>query len=186
MVGARLQRYTDRIRSEIYSSFTEESTPRQVAGSFAIGTFITMMPTLGAGVLVFFVLIYLFDWINKIALFASVLVFNPVVKWGVYAASFALGFALLGPVEGFGVGDVPSLGEGNDIIIRLLVGNTLLAIIATILAYIFSYRLLVAYQENAFPTVEETVDEFVDELEEQVAETQTEAKSAEVSERADS
>ncbi len=178
MVRARLQGYADRIRSEIYSSFTEESTPRQVAGSFAIGTFITMMPTLGAGVLVFFVLIYLFDWINKIALFASVLVFNPVVKWGVYAASFALGFALLGPVEGFGVGDVPSLGEGNDIVLRLLVGNTILAIIATILAYVLAYRLLVAYQKNAFPVVEETVDEFVDELEAQVDDQQTDEATA--------
>lgn len=166
MVRARIGEYTERIRAELYSSFTEEYTPRQVAGSFALGTFITMMPTLGTGVLVFFVLIYLFDWINRIALFASVLVFNPVVKWGVYAASFALGFALLGPVEGVGVGDVPSIHEGNDILIRLLVGNTILAIIATILAYVAVYRIVDAYDDHAFPLVEETVDEFVGELEE--------------------
>ncbi len=167
MVRERLHHYTTRVRAEIYRSFTEEYTSREVAGSFALGTFITMLPTLGVGVLVFFILSYLFDWINKIALFASVLVFNPVVKWGVYAASFTLGFALLGPVDGFGVGDTPSLQEGNAILIRLLVGNTILAIIAAVFAYIVAYRLVEAYDDHAFPVVEETVDEFVDELAEQ-------------------
>lgn len=165
MVRERLRQYSNRIRAEIYSSLTAEYSTRQVAGSFAIGTFITMMPTLGTGVLVFFVLIYVFDWMNKIALFASVLVFNPVVKWGVYAASFALGIALLGPVDGFGIGDVPSISEGNDILVRLLVGNTILAIIAAVLSYVVVYRLVDAYEDRAFPVVAETVDQFVDELE---------------------
>lgn len=169
MLRARFGRYIGKIRVEIYNSFTEEYTARQVAASFSLGTFITMLPTLGTGLLLFVVLVYLFDWINKIALCASVLVFNPVVKWGVYAASFALGFALLGPVAGFGVGDAPSLSEGNAIIVRLLVGNMILAIVAAVLAYVVVYRLLAAYEENQFPVVEETVDEFVEELEEQVA-----------------
>jgi len=169
MVRARISQYAGTIRAEIYSSVTEEYTTRQVAASFSVGTFITMLPTLGSGLLLFVVLASLLDWINKISLFASVLVFNPVVKWGVYAASFALGFALLGPVDGFGVGDVPSLSEGNSVVVRLLVGNTILAVVAAILAYAVVYRLLVAYEQNQFPVVEETVDEFVDELESQVA-----------------
>lgn len=166
----RFGTYVARIRAEIYRSVTEEYTTRQVAASFSLGTFITMLPTLGTGLLLFVVLAYAFDWINKISLFASVLVFNPVVKWGVYAASFTLGFVMLGPVDGFGVGDVPSLSDGDAIVVRLLVGNTILAVVAAILAYILAYRLLVAYEQRTFPVVEETVDEFVDELETQVAE----------------
>lgn len=165
MVRARFEGYLDRIRFELHSSFTEEYTPHEIAASFAVGTFITMLPTLGTGVLVFFLLIYLFDRINKIALFASVLVFNPVVKWGVYAASFTLGFLLLGPVDGFGVGDTPSMNDGSEIIVRLLVGNTILAVIATVVAYIVVYRLVVTYQHKELPVVEETVEQFVEELE---------------------
>jgi len=168
MVRARISRHVGNIRAEIYSSFTEEYTTRQVAASFSIGTFITMLPTLGTGLFLFVVLAYLFNWINRISLFASVLVFNPVVKWGVYAASFTLGLVLLGPVDGFGIGDVPSLSEGSPIVVRLLVGNTILAIVAAILAYVVVYRLLAAYEQNQFPVVEETVEEFVDELETQV------------------
>jgi len=163
----RLATIISRVRAELYRSLTEDSTPHQVAASFAIGTFITMMPTLGTGVLVFFVLIYVFDWMNKIALFASVIVFNPVVKWGVYALSFALGFLLLGPVDGFGIGDTPAFSDGSEIVIRLLVGNTILAIIATVVAYMVAYRATVAYNRRELPVLEETVDQLVEELERQ-------------------
>lgn len=169
MGGARASKYVGRIRRELHSSFTEDYTPRQIAGSFALGTFITMLPTWGLGVLVFFALLKLFDWINKIALFASVLVFNPVVKWGVYASSFTLGFVLLGPVEGFGIGDTPSFDAGSEIVVRLLVGNTILAVIATVVAYVVVYRLVVAYNRKEIPVVEETVEQFVEELDEQTA-----------------
>ncbi len=165
--NGRIGTILSRVRAELYKSLTEDSTPHQVAASFAVGTFITMMPTLGTGVLVFFVLIYLFDWMNKIALFASVIVFNPVVKWGVYAASFALGFLLLGPVEGFGIGDTPAMSDGSEIIVRLLVGNTILAIIATVVAYIVAYRVVVAYKARELPVLEETVDQIVEEIERQ-------------------
>ena len=154
----RLTRVTGRVRAELHASLTADTTPRQVATSFAIGTFVTMLPTLGTGLLVFFVLVYLFDWINRVALFASVLVFNPAVKWGVYALSFALGFALLGPVEGVSLADRPGPGDGSDILFRLLVGNTILAVIATVVAYVVAYRIASAYDAGELPVIEHTVE----------------------------
>lgn len=167
MARARLKKYIQRVREEVISSFATEHTSHQIAASFALGTFITMLPTLGVGLLVFVVLVSLFEWINKIALFASVLVFNPVVKWGVYLSSFSLGILLLGPVEGVGMGEVPSLDEGNDILVRLLVGNLILAVIATVAAYFAVYRLVEAYDRHELPVVEETVEEFVQAIEQE-------------------
>ena len=161
----RIRAYRDRIRAALYDSLTQNSTPRQVALSFAVGTFITMLPTFGTGLIIFVVLIRLFGWLNKIALFASVLVFNPVVKWGVYAASFALGFVLLGPVEGFAVGDTPSFGDGSEIIFRLLVGNTILAVVAAVLGYVVVYRIVLAYERRSLPVLETAVEGAVEELE---------------------
>lgn len=165
MTESRMEKYVTRVRTELYSSLTEDSTPHQVGTSFAIGTFITMLPTWGTGILLFFVLAYLFEWVNKIALFASVLVFNPVVKWGVYGLSFALGFALLGPVEGFSIGDTPSPSDGTEILVRLLVGNTILAVIATAIAYVAAYRVTIAYEQRELPVLENTVEHLVEELE---------------------
>ncbi len=162
----RVSQYVSRVREAVYSSLTEEYTPHEIAASFAVGTFITMLPTWGTGLLLFFVLVYLFDWINKVALFASVVVFNPVVKWGVYALSFALGFAILGPVEGVSLSDRPGFSDGWGIVIRLLVGNLILAVIATVAAYIAVYRIATAYHERQLPVLEQTVEQVVEGLEE--------------------
>lgn len=166
----RVNGYVDRIREELRKSFTQEYSSREVAGSFALGVFITMLPTLGVGLGVFVVLAYLFERINKIALFASVLVLNPVVKWGVYAASISLGFFLLGPVEGFDGGGV-TLDDGVEVLIRLWVGNLILAVIATAIAYPVAYRMVTGYRERELDIVGTTVETVVQSLEEMQADS---------------
>ena len=158
MMVSRMEAWAGRAKEAIQNSFAEEHTPRETAGSFALGVFITMLPTLGTGLLVFVVLAWLFDRINKVALFASVVVFNPVVKWGVYAASFTLGVFILGPVEGVSSAQV-SLSAGPEIVIRLLVGNLILAVIAAIPSYFVCLRLVNAYQaRQVVETLEKVVD----------------------------
>lgn len=162
----RVNRYTDRIREELRETFAQAHTSRETAASFALGTFITMLPTLGVGLFLFVVIAFLSDRVNKIALFASVVVFNPVVKWGVYAGSFALGVLILGPVESIGFTDV-SLAAGPEIVARLLVGNFILAVIATVFSYAIVYRLAAAYRTTQLgeiidEAVEETVEEVIE------------------------
>lgn len=163
MVRARVDSYLTKIRVELRQAFAEDHTPRQTARSFAAGTFITMLPTLGTGLIVFVILGYLFDSINKLALVASVLVFNPAVKWGVYATSFTLGILLLGPVEGVTMADV-SIDAGWEIGVRLLVGNLILAVVAMVIGYLIVYRLAVRYRSTQLgETIDEAVEEVVDE-----------------------
>lgn len=167
MIRSRFDDYTQTIHEELRRTFLEDHTPRETAGSFSIGTFITMLPTLGVGLLLFFVLAFVFDRVSKLALFASVLVFNPVVKWGVYASSFTLGVVLLGPVEGVTMADV-SIDAGSEIVVRLLVGNLILAVIATVLAYAVVRRLAASYESTPIgETIDEAVDEIVEEALEQ-------------------
>jgi len=170
MVLARIRGLTQRVRVEIQKSFTQDHTPHQIAASFSLGAFITMLPTLGTGLLLFVVFAYLFEWVNKIAMVASVLVFNPVVKWGVYAASFTLGILLLGPVDGVEIGAVPSLNEGPDIVVRLVVGNLILAVIAAVISYVAVYRLVKAYERHELSFAEETVETIVEKFDEQSGE----------------
>ncbi len=153
----RLGEYRERVLEEVRAAFDGTDSPRTVASSFALGVFITMLPTLGVGVLVFVVLSYLFAWINKVALFASVVVLNPVVKWGVYAGSIAIGVFLLGPVEGVAAGEVGA-DAGGDLLLRLLVGNLILAAAATVVGYVAIHRMLVAYRERQLERLEPLVD----------------------------
>ena len=117
-----------------------------------------MLPTLGIGLLLFVLLSYVSEWVNKIALFASVLVLNPMVKWGVYALSITLGFALLGPVDGLASGDI-SITAGRDVLIRLWIGNLILAALATAVSYPVVYRLATVYQYRTRDIVEAVVEE---------------------------
>ncbi len=167
MIRTRIGGYATQIRAELRRAFDEDHTPREIARSFAAGAFITMLPTLGVGLLVFLGIVYLFDSVSKIALFASVLVFNPIVKWGVYVSSFTLGVLLLGPIDGITMADV-SMRAGPEIVIRLLVGNLILAAIATAISYVVVHRLAAHYEMTK---IGETIDDAVDEIVEETLET---------------
>jgi len=148
MLRRRVARVREEVKGRLVRSFLEKHTPREVAFSFALGVFITMLPTLGVGVLVFFVLGYLFTRLSKIAMLASVVVFNPVVKWGVYGASYSLGTALLGPAPGVSFDGV-SLSAGPDILARLWLGNLILATIAAIGGYVAGLWLINEFRKRA-------------------------------------
>lgn len=158
MFRSKVGEYGSRVVQELRRSVSDEYTPLQIAGSFAIGVFITMLPTLGAGFLVFAVLSYVSKWINPVALFASAIVLNPVVKWGVYASSLALGFLLLGPTSTVINGEV-TVDTGQAVLYRLLLGNTILAVLATIIAFVLVYRFACWYQPRASEVIEAVVEE---------------------------
>lgn len=129
-----------------------------------MGAFVTAMPTLGAGFLVFAVLLYVSERVSPAALLAAVVVFNPAVKWGVYVGSFALGSLLLGPVPGVTArGASPS--AGSAVVVRLLVGNTIVAVLAAVVGYAAVYRLAVRYGDSpVVASAAEAVEEVAGEV----------------------
>jgi uncharacterized protein len=145
MLRERVTAYRRAVRSELEAVSAEDHPPHDIAASFAIGVFITALPTLGTGLLLFVAIVYLFDRVSKLALFASVVVLNPAAKWGVYAASFWIGTLLLGPVPGVSPADV-SFGAGPGIVARLLLGNVLLAVVFTVIGYVLALRFVRAYR----------------------------------------
>lgn len=135
MVRERLASYRDRIRRKLVAAFREEHTPHQVAASFAIGVFVTALPTGGLGVGLFFVLVSLRAWISKPAIFASVAVLNPIVKPAVYLSSFQFGALLLGS-DSMDSRDAMT-GETAWVAVRQLVlGNVVVAVVLAVLGYI--------------------------------------------------
>ncbi|ELY60687.1 DUF2062 domain-containing protein [Natronolimnohabitans innermongolicus] len=148
MVRERLARYRDRARRKLLEAFREKHTPHQVAASFAIGIFITSLPTGGLGIGLFFVLISLQSWISKPAIFASVAVLNPFVKPAVYVASFQLGGTLLGSsaVDSWD----ESAGEAAAIAVQqLLLGNLVIAVLLTGVAYATVFHLTRAHRRRS-------------------------------------
>ena len=148
MVRERLAAYRDRARHELITAFRETHTPHQVAASFAIGIFVTSFPTGGLGVGLFFVFISLWSWISKPAIFASVAVLNPFVKPAVYVGSFQLGAVLLGPnsVRSAEATTAESAWIGVQ---QLLLGNIVIAVVLSGLAYVTVLHLTRVYRRRA-------------------------------------
>lgn len=127
MVRDRLSVYRDRIRRELTAALEEEHTDRQIAASFALGTFVTAMPTGGLGLGLFVVLVYYFEWVSKTAIFASALVLNPFVKPVIYLGSYQVG-AVVFRTEPIAVFDQPLAEATVEAVRLLLVGNLLIAL----------------------------------------------------------
>jgi uncharacterized protein (DUF2062 family) len=147
MVVQRLVAYRDRIRSELEQVVAEETPSNDIAASFAVGSFVTMLPTLGTGVAVIAAIGAVSSRMNTPAMFSSVVVFNPFVKWGVYAGSFSLGSFLLGPIPGVTTAEL-SLSAGPDVLTRLLLGNFLLAVVAAGCGYWAVARFVRSYHRR--------------------------------------
>jgi len=148
VIPDRVHRWVESVRVELRKSFVERHTPEEIAGSFAVGTFVTALPTLGTGLAVLAAIAYVSEKVNRIALFAAVLVFNPAVKSGVYAASFTVGVSILGPVEGVSLEGISPATAGPSALARLLLGNLLLAVALTVPSYFAVRRFAVAYRTD--------------------------------------
>jgi len=135
MVWNRVEGYPDEVRTHLRDAFSVNHPPYQVGVSFALGLFLVALPNLGASIVVTAAIGKRFEWANPQALSAAVVVLNPLVKGVVYAASFALGAAFLGPVPGIFSGDVsPFAGPG--VLVRLLLGNVIIAVVLAAVGYV--------------------------------------------------
>jgi uncharacterized protein (DUF2062 family) len=130
-----LTSYPGVVRSRLRSAFTADYSPQSTGLSFAVALFIIALPNLGLGVLLIGAIGYLIEWANPRALSAAVVVLNPVVKSGVYVASFALGVVILGPVPGIFDGDI-SLSTGPQVLLRVVVGNVVVATVLALVGYV--------------------------------------------------
>lgn len=148
MVRDRLAGYRDRARHELVAAFREEHTPHQIAASFAIGVFVTSLPTGGLGVGLFFVFVSLWSWISTPAIFASVAVLNPFVKPAVYVGSFQLGAVLLGSESVRSV-DATTAESAWIGVRQLLLGNLVIAVVLSVLGYVTVLYLTRVYRRRA-------------------------------------
>jgi len=161
--NARLGRIRNRLRDAIEASFDDEQPPEQIAGSFAIGVFLTTLPTLGTNIILMVILASRVAWINTVALFSSGVVINPLVKWGLYAVSVPLGIYLLGPIDG-GLAVELSLSGNRPLLLRLVVGSALLAVVVAAISYGLVRQMVIAYRHRNLTVVEEVVDIVVTEI----------------------
>lgn len=150
--------YRSKIIEELENAFKEDHTPHETAASFSIGVFVTSLPTLGTGLILFAVLARLFDRISKLALFASVLVLNPFIKPAVYVASINLGGIIL-------TRQLSITTEPETLLLYLIVGNLVIGVILAVVSYFIALEAVKKYKESGSEVVEKAGEEIEKELE---------------------
>ncbi|MFC7072389.1 DUF2062 domain-containing protein [Halovenus rubra] len=139
MSASRVTGYVEGVQTTLRGAFSEDRSPHAVASSFAFGMFAIALPNFGAAVLALMWIGKKVAWTSNLAFVAAVAILNPVVKGGIYSLSFVIGVTLLGPVPEMTTLEL-SLDTGRDVLIRLVLGNLLLAFGIAIVSYAVSYR----------------------------------------------
>ncbi|MEF8880298.1 MAG: DUF2062 domain-containing protein [Candidatus Nanohaloarchaea archaeon] len=139
----------------LHEAFEEEHTDREIAFSFAFGIFVTSLPTLGLGLILFALLIKFTRSISRLAISASIVIMNPLTKWIFYLSSINLGSLIL-------TGRLSGIGGLEEALKYLLIGSIVLAAILSILSYFVALKLVKTYRSSELEIIEE-IDEAVEE-----------------------
>lgn len=127
MIRRRVAAYRLAVQAKVRAAMAQDHPPRLIGLSFALGLFVLTLPTLGAGLVLLAAVGYRFAWANRVAVCAAAVVLNPIVKAGVLAISFALGSVVVGPLPAATFDPTVVLTGGKALLVRLFVGNALLA-----------------------------------------------------------
>lgn len=95
-MSGRIAKFIEKIKEHFIEILKTHRDTKSIALGFAIGTFVTILPTPGFNILIGLLIIFLFPYLNKYALFTSYFVFNGFVKTPIYILALNLGYLLFG------------------------------------------------------------------------------------------
>ena len=124
-----------RLRHRVLQFFDTNTSPEAMARSFALGTLISVLPTPGFNIALAALLAARFKQLNKASLLAAVGVWNGFVVAPLYALSYQLGEIMFGVMPA-GLMSVPLHVALLSLLKGFLVGNVLIALLATAVSYL--------------------------------------------------
>ena len=149
---ARLAGLRERASDGLARAVAADHTAHEIAATFALGTAVVVLPTAGTAVVLFAVVAYLSERASKLALAATLVVYNPPVKWTIYGASYWLGTVVLGPVPGVTPStealERVSLSAGRAVLVRQLFGNAVLAVVLAAVGCLVVRAAVVGYRRR--------------------------------------
>jgi len=139
------------IKKRVIEYFEEvvrlKKTPHEIALGFALGVFIGILPTPGFNILIGLGLIFIFKKLNKIALFAGMAIFNPIVSAPVIYFSHRIGGLFIPPLVPT---DTPYgfLVEFLHTSARVLGGSIVVGLVVSIIIYHIVKRITKRFIES--------------------------------------
>ena len=125
----------------------EKTSSGYVAFSFAMGTFIAILPTPGFGIFVALLIAYFFKKLNNLSIIVSFAVWNPLILAPVYLMSYKIGDWIFDP----SLLVHTNFKWLNKLILFLqtyLVGNIIAGITISTLCYFIVYKMMNAHKKR--------------------------------------
>lgn len=137
----------ERLRCRFGEMLHTNASPNVLAISFALGTFISVLPTPGLNIAIMALLSARCKQLNKAAMLASVGIWNTFVVAPLYALSLQIGEWLFGmsPVT---LGAMPLPETIAAMVKGFLVGNVFVALAVTAVSYVLVKTAVQLYREN--------------------------------------
>ena len=126
----------------------ERKTPHAIAFGFAIGTFISILPTPGFNLILGLLVSFFFPRASKLAIIASIFFWNPVTTFPVYALSYKIGGLIFQRVPHVQY-DVTFLNTVYNYSKKFIVGNIILAFAIAPISYLIVKKIAESYQNKA-------------------------------------
>ncbi len=141
-----IRRFRSKLRKHFREVLKIKKTPQSIAMGFAIGTFLAILPTPGFSILLGFLLVLIFEKINKFSLIGAMAFWNPITLIPIYYISYHIGnfFMTDAPVV---VYRFVLLNQLFRFTRRFLIGNLILAVFFSVLFYFIVFFLSKKYQE---------------------------------------
>ena len=129
-----MKKITNLMKHHFHEVIKLKTTPHSIALGFAIGTFISVLPTPGFNILIGLLLVLIFERISKLSLFGAILFWNPIVSIPIYWLNHKVGDLLFAsaPVIKYNIVFVDFIYNFSR---RYLIGSLINGIIISLLCY---------------------------------------------------
>ncbi|HLD42006.1 MAG TPA: DUF2062 domain-containing protein [archaeon] len=128
------RKYKDKGNEYLQLLLKSKTSPHSVALGFAIGTFISVLPTPGLHFVLGFLILLLVKKISKYSLFFTLLFWNALTLTPIWMMSYKIGDWIFGS-EAVVRYKFELLNQAYNFSRRFLVGNVILAILISVILY---------------------------------------------------
>lgn len=148
-INKKRKRFSKKVKEHFREVLEIKTSTHSIALGFAIGTFISMLPTPGFNILLGFLIILIFKRINKFSLFGSLVLWNPLTLFPFYFLMYKLGNLMFSsaPVIRFNIVIIDQIYNFSR---RFLIANIIIAIIMSIISYFVVRMVAEKYKKRKY------------------------------------
>jgi uncharacterized protein len=141
-----LSKIKSRIKRSYVQILMEKTSVHSIAFSFAMGTFIAILPTPGFGVFIALLIAYFYKKLNNISILASFAFWNPLLLAPVYLLSYKIGDWIFDSPTVAMITDISWLNTIIYYFKSYMVGNLISGVVLSALCYYGVFKIITAYK----------------------------------------